>query len=96
MAEAILKLFPGCPPGEARVIAAHTALRGSGRVGRTSAGRCLETEALTAAVIAAIRHRHRLYDELLMRGDSRTDARDSIREAVDRVIERWRHPPVSH
>ena len=64
MAEAILKLFPGCPPGEARVIAAHTALRGSGRVGRTSAGRCLETEALTAAVIAAIRHRQTRYDEL--------------------------------
>jgi len=95
MAEAILKLFPGCPPGEARVIAAHTALRGSGRVGRTSVGRCLETDALTAAVIAAIRHRYTLYDELLMSGYSRSDARDSIREAVDRVIERWRHPPVS-
>ena len=95
IAEAILKLFPGCPPGEARVIAAHTALRGSGRVGRTSAGRGLETEALTAAVIAAIRHRHTRYDELLMSGYSRTDARDSIHEAVDRVIERWRHPSVS-
>jgi len=95
MAEAILKLFPGCPPGEAWVIAAHTALRGSGRVGRTSAGRCLETEALTAAVIAAIRHRQTRYDELLKSGYSRTDARDSIREAVDRVIERWRHPPIS-
>ena len=95
IAEAILKLFPGCPPGEARVIAAHTALRGSGRVGRTSAGRGLETEALTAAVIAAIRHRHTRYDELLMSGYSRTDARDSIHEAVDQVIERWRHPSVS-
>src|SRR5271165_4499500 len=95
MAEAILKLFPGCPPGEARVIAAHTALRGSGRVGRTSAGRGLETEALTAAVIAAIRHRHTRYDELLMSGYSRADARDAIRETVDRVIGLWRHPPVS-
>ena len=95
IAEAILKLFPGCPPGEARVIAAHTALRGSGRVGRTSAGRGLETEALTAAVIAAIRHRHTRYDELLMSGYCRTDARDSIHEAVDQVIERWRHPSVS-
>jgi len=95
IAEAILKLFPGCPPGEARVIAAHTALRGSGRVGRTSAGRNLETEALAAAVIAAIRHRHTRYDELLMSGYSRTDARDAIHEAVDQVIERWRHPSVS-
>jgi len=95
IAEAILELFPGCPPGEARVIAAHTALRGSGRVGRTSAGRGLETEALTAAVVAAIRHRHTRYDELLMNGHSRADARGSIHEAVERVIERWRHPPVS-
>ena len=95
MVEAILKLFPGCPPGEARAIAAHTALRGSGRVGRTSAGRGLETEAVSAAVIAAIRHRHTRYDELLMSGYSRTDARDAIREAVDRAIELWRHPSVS-
>lgn len=95
MADAILKLFPGCPPEEARVIAAHTALRGSGRVGRTAAGRGLETEALTAAVIAAIRHTRTHYDELLMTGQSRLDARNSIRNAVDRVIERWRHPPVS-
>ena len=95
MTAAISRLFPGCPPGEARTIAAHTARRGSGRVGRTSAGRGFETEALTAAVIAAIRHRHTQYDELLMSGYSRTDARDSIREAVDRTIELWRHPPAS-
>jgi hypothetical protein len=56
MADAILRLFPGCPAKEAQAIAAHTAVRGSGRVGRTSAGRELDPEALTAAVIAAIRH----------------------------------------
>jgi hypothetical protein len=95
MAEAILKLFPGCPREEAPVIAVYTALRGSGRVGRTAAGRGLETEALTAAVIAAIRHTRTQYDELLMTGHSRLDARRSVRDAVDRVIESWRHPPVS-
>jgi hypothetical protein len=42
MTEGIVKLFPGCPPEEARAIAAHTSVRGSGRVGRTSAGRALE------------------------------------------------------
>lgn len=92
MIGAISRLFPGCPPEEARTIAAHTARRGSGRVGRTFAGRALEERALTAAVIAAIRHRHTRYDELLMSGYSRTDARDSIREAVDRVLESWRYP----
>lgn len=93
MTSAISRLFPGCPPEEARTIAAHTARRGSGRVGRTFAGRALEESALTAAVVAAIRHRHTRYDELLMRGYSRTDARDSIHEAVDRVLESWCYPP---
>jgi hypothetical protein len=92
MADAILRLFPGCPVEEARAIAAHTAVRGSGRVGRTSAGRGLDPEALTAAVIAAIRHTHTNYDRLLMTGHDRMDARHSVHDAIDRVIERWRSP----
>src|SRR5215471_17837188 len=32
MAESIRQMFPGCPPEEARAIAAHTSVRGSGRV----------------------------------------------------------------
>jgi len=92
MTETILRLFPGCPPKEARAIAAQTSVRGSGRVGRTFSGRALEEDALTAAVMAAIRHKHTPYDQLLMRGYSRMEARDSIRDAVDRVVERWRRP----
>lgn len=92
MAEAILKLFPGCPPGEARAIAKHTAVRGSGRVGRTAAGQALEEEALVAAVIAAIRHQYTSYDQLLMGGYERAEARQAIREELDRVLERWRCP----
>jgi hypothetical protein len=92
MTEAILERFPGCPSEEARAIAAHTAVRGSGRVGRTSAGRALEAEALTAAVVAAVRHNHTRYDQLLMSGWTRIDAREAIRDAVHRVIESWRSP----
>jgi hypothetical protein len=92
MTEAILKLFPRCPSGEARAIAAHTAVRGSGRVGRTSAGRALQEVAVTAAVVAAIRHKYTDYDQLLMEGYSRRDARHLIRDAVDRVVQRWRCP----
>jgi len=92
MTEAILKLFPGCPSGEAWAIAAHTAVRGSGRVGRTSAGRALQEQAVTAAVVAAIRHKYTDYDQLLMEGYSRMDARHIIRDAVDRVVQRWRGP----
>ena len=95
MTESILELFPSCPPGEAQAIAAHTAVRGSGRVGRTSAGRALEAEALTAAVVAAACHNHTNYDQLLMSGWSRIDARGAIREAVNRVLESWRTPAVS-
>ena len=90
MAESIRQMFPGCPLEEARAIAAHTSVRGSGRVGRTSAGRALEEEALRAAVIAAIRHRHTKYDRLLMRGVGRMEARDAVRDEIDRVLERWR------
>ena len=90
MAESIREMFPGCPLEEARAIAAHTSVRGSGRVGRTSGGRALEEEALRAAVIAAIRHRHTKYDRLLMNGVSRMEARDAVRDQIDRVIERWR------
>ena len=93
MAESIRQMFPGCPPEEARAIAAHTSVRGSGRVGRTSAGRALEEEALRAAVIAAIRHRQTKYDRLLMKGYERIDARDAVREEIDRVLERWRCAP---
>jgi len=90
MTEAILALYPVCPPAEARAIAVHTSHRGSGRVGRTAAGRALETEALNAAVIAAVRHRHTRYDQLLMHGYSRRDARDAVHEAINHVLERWR------
>lgn len=93
MTGAILKLYPRCPPQEARTIAEPTARRGSDRVGRTSAGRSLEEVALRTAVIAHVRHCHTRYDQLLMRGYSRTDARDSIREDLDRVLETWRYPP---
>ena len=90
MTESILALYPGCPPAEAQAIAVHTSRRNSGRVGRTAAGRALEPEALKAAVIAAIRHRHTRYDQLLMQGCSRGDARDAVYDAITDLLERWR------
>jgi hypothetical protein len=90
MSETIRQMFPGCPPEEARVIAAHTCVRGSGRVGRTATGRALDEDALRAAVIAAIRHRHTSYDRLLMKGWDRMGARDAVRGDIDRVLDKWR------
>jgi site-specific recombinase XerC len=92
MTESIHQLFPGCPPEEARAIATHTSARGSGRVGRTSAGRALEEEAMTAAVIAAIRHKHTDYDRLLMDGISRIEAREAVRDQIDRLLDQYRAP----
>ena len=60
MARKIGALFPGGLSEELSSIAEHTATRGSKRVGRTEAGRNLDDRALTAAVIAAIRHAHTL------------------------------------
>jgi len=89
MAGEITRLFPRCPPERAEAIARHTALRGSGRVGRSAAGRALDTEALTLAVVASVRHQDTSYDELLMSGVPRAEARDRIRPAIDRVLAAW-------
>jgi hypothetical protein len=59
MAERIRALYPGCSPDEAGRIAAHTAARGSGRVGRSAAGRALDDQALKLAVGAWVRYRWR-------------------------------------
>ena len=89
-AEKIRALYPGCPPEEVRRIAAHTAVRGSGRVGRSAAGRALDDTALDLAVAAWVRHHHTRYDELLMRGRERSAARGEVRDKMDAVLDRWR------
>jgi hypothetical protein len=89
MASEIRRLFPRCPAARAEAIARHTSLRGSGRVGRSAAGRSLDTEAITLAVVASVRHEDTDYDSLLMSGMGREDARDRIRPAVDRVLAAW-------
>jgi hypothetical protein len=90
MGQEINRLFPGCPPARAEAIAAHAAVRGSGRVGRSAAGRALEERALVSAVVASVRHEDTDYDELLMAGVPREEARARVRAAVDAVLDRWR------
>ena len=86
----IAALFPGCPPAEAAAIAGHAAVRGSGRVGRTAAGRQLEEQAVVAAVAAAVRHRHTDYDQLLAAGVERAAARQQVAERVRETLAVWR------
>jgi hypothetical protein len=90
MAEAIRRAFPGCPGKRARAIAVHAGTRGSGRVGRSAAGRALDDNAVRAAVVASVRHLDTPYDELLMSGVPRAVARDRIRERIDQVLDSWR------
>ena len=90
MIKLIAELFPGCSAGEVTAIAEHTAVRGSGRVGRSEAGRNLDEKALTLAVGAAIRHNHTPYDELLNSGVNRADARLQIAGKVEEILARWR------
>ena len=89
LARAISERYPGCPAAEARRIAEHTGRRSSGRVGRSAAGRALEASAVDLAVVAHIRHARTNYDELLMCGTERLDARALVREGIDRVLAEW-------
>lgn len=90
LAAEIARLFPGCPPDRADAIAGHAVARCSGRVGRSAAGRALEADAVELAVVASIRHQDTAYDDLLMTGAARADARDRVRAEVDDVLARWR------
>jgi hypothetical protein len=85
----IRAMLPGCPAEEARRIALHAGMRGSGRVGRSAAGRKLEPSAVRLAIVAALRHNHTNYDELLAAGWERAAAREEVRPAIDALLEAW-------
>ncbi|MFE9024094.1 DUF2293 domain-containing protein [Streptomyces sp. NPDC007808] len=86
----IRRLFPGCPADRAWDIAAHASLRGSGRVGRSAAGRALSEGAVISAVVASVRHLDTPYDQLLMSGVPRHEARRRIAATVETTLRAWR------
>lgn len=86
----IRRLFPGCPSERAEAIAAHASVRGSGRVGRSAAGRALSEGAVVSAVVASVRHLDTPYDQLLMSGVRRHEARRRIRAGVETTLRGWR------
>jgi hypothetical protein len=90
MEQEIMRLFPRCPARRAAEIARHTGERGSGRVGRTAEGRAFDEHAVTAAVVASVRHTDTDYDALLMSGLDRHEARDRVRADIDRILGSWR------
>ncbi|MFJ9586984.1 DUF2293 domain-containing protein [Streptomyces acidicola] len=88
----VRRLFPGCPAGRAGAIAAHASVRGSGRVGRSAAGQALSEAAVTSAVIASVRHLDTPYDQFLMSGVPRCQARRRIAPVVEMTMREWREP----
>jgi len=86
----IRELYPNCPPGIERAIAEHACQKYSGRVGRSEAAKNLEEEAIDLAVKAHIRHTETPYDELLMAGVDRHEARIEVTEQVWQTLERWK------
>ncbi|MGW7257813.1 DUF2293 domain-containing protein [Streptomyces sp. NPDC054834] len=86
----VRRVFPECPAERARAIALHASLRGSGRVGRSAAGRALTEGAVVSAVVASVRHLDTPYDQLLMSGVPRYEARRRIAAAVETVLVGWR------
>jgi hypothetical protein len=84
--------YPGCPAAEAESIAKHACQKYSGRVGRSSAAKALDAEAIELAVRAHVRHAHTFYDRLLSNGWERTEARRAVAEKLDYVVSEWSRP----
>ncbi len=89
-AEAIGRLYAGCPESEQAAIAEHACLKYSGRVGRTAAAKRFEPEAIELAVRAHARHAHTRYDALLVSGWERHEARAAVAAEVEQVLDSWR------
>ena len=86
----IQKRYPKCPLDEEKKIAAHACRKYSGRVGRSQAAKELDPETVYLAVQAHVRHWHTKYDELLMIGWERFEARAEIQDEVEDILEQWR------
>ena len=88
-AERILELFPNCPSTEARAIAARACRKHSGRVGRSAAAKVFDPQAIRLAVTAAVRHRYTDYDERLLAGCDRHQARQVVQPVVQQQLNNW-------
>lgn len=85
----IRELYPYCPRGREMVIAEHACLKYSGRVGRSSAAKSLDEDAVQLAVIAHIRHAETAYDSLMAHGYGRAEAREEVTDKITQVLSRW-------
>ncbi len=89
-ASEIRRRYPSAPAGLEETIAAHACRKYSGRVGRSAAAKELDPEMIDLAVIAYVRHQQTNYDQLLMSGYERGEARSAVRDRIDEIRDRWR------
>jgi hypothetical protein len=87
----VREIYPFCPTGRERLIAEHACRKYSGRVGRSAAAKALDQEAVRLAVTAHVRHAETDYDEFLLDGIERREARDKVYSKVSRILDRWEH-----
>jgi uncharacterized protein DUF2293 len=62
------------------------------RADQDAAGRALDEQAVTLAVVASVRHQDTGYDALLMAGVPRGEARARVRPDIDRILAAWQDP----
>jgi hypothetical protein len=86
----IREMYPNCPTGREFDIAEYTCLKYSGRIGRSVEAKEFSKEAIQLAVIAHIRHVETNYDNLLMRGFERYEARSEVENKVMATLYKWR------
>lgn len=87
----VREMYPFCPAAREHLIAEHACRKYSGRVGRSAAAKSLDEEAVRLAVTAHVRHAETSYDDLLLRGIERRDAREKLYSKVLQILDRWEH-----
>ena len=86
----VLDLYRLCPRGREKLIAEHACRKYSGRVGRSSAAKALDENAIRLAVVAHVRHTETNYDELLASGCDRQEARARVDDQLSAVLRAWK------
>ena len=87
----VRKIYPFCPAAREHLIAEHACRKYSGRVGRSAAAKALDEEAVRLAVTAHVRHAETNYDDLLLKGTDRRNAREKVYQKVFQILDRWKH-----
>ena len=87
--ENIRKLYPNAPKAIENQIAEHACEKYSGRVGRAAAAKELKAEMIHRAVQAHVRHCYTNYDDLLMQGFERFEARQTVRDKMQEILSKW-------